>query len=79
MLKFPDDTQAQVNGLNEILAEVYSEGRQVNQETADEIIHRLEEAGNYIPPLDHIRKEYRYVLLGEYREYIEARLAEEMK
>jgi hypothetical protein len=77
MLKFPDDTQVQVNGLNEILAKLYSEGRTANQETVDEIIDRLAEAGNHIPPSDHIRKEYRYVLLKEYREYLEARWAED--
>jgi len=27
MLRFPDKTQVRVNGLNEILADLYSEGR----------------------------------------------------
>jgi len=73
MLKFPDDTQIRVNGLNEILADVYSEGRQVNKETAEEIINRLEAKKNYIPSSDRARKEYAYVLLKEYRKYVKGR------
>jgi hypothetical protein len=73
MLKFPNDTQIRVNGLNEILAELYSEGRQANQETAEEIIHRLEAKKNFIPSSDRTRKEYAYVLFKEYRKYIAGR------
>ena len=70
MLKFPDDTRIRVNGLNEILAALYSEGRQANQEAAQEIINRLEAQKNFIPSSDRIRKEYAYVLLKEYRKYV---------
>jgi predicted transcriptional regulator len=70
MLKFPDDTQVRVHGLNEILADLYSEGRQANQETVEEIIHRLEAQKNFIPSSDRTRKEYAYILLKEYRQYI---------
>jgi len=70
MLKFPDNTRIRVNGLNEILADLYSEGRQANQETAEEIINRLEAKKNHIPSSDHTRKEYAYVLLKEYRKYV---------
>ncbi len=70
MLKFPDDTQARVYGLNEILADLYSEGRQANQKTAEEIIRRLEDQRNFISSSDRTRKEYAYVLLKEYRQYI---------
>jgi predicted transcriptional regulator len=73
MLKFPDDTQIRVNGLNEILADLYSEGRQANQETVEEIINRLEAKKNYIPSSDRVRKEYAYVLLKEYRKYVKGR------
>jgi predicted transcriptional regulator len=73
MLKFPDDTQIRVNGLNEILADLYSEGRQANQETAEEIIKRLEARKNFIPSSDRARKEYAYVVLKEYREYVNER------
>ena len=73
MLKFPDDTQIRVNGLNEILADLYSEGRQANQETAEEIIHRLEAKKNFIPSSDRTRKEYAYVLLKEYKKYVAGR------
>jgi hypothetical protein len=71
MLKFPDDTQIRVNGLNEILADLYSEGRQPNKETAEEILDRLEKNNNYIPP--SARREYKSVLLKEYRDYVAVR------
>jgi hypothetical protein len=73
MLRFIDDTQIAVNGLNETLADLSSEGRQANQETAEEIIKRLEALNNYIPSSDRIRREYRYILLKEYREYVKGR------
>jgi predicted transcriptional regulator len=59
--------------LDEILADLYSEGRQVNEETAKEIINRLEAKKNYIPSSDHARKEYAYILLKEYRKYVKDR------
>jgi len=71
MLRFPDQTQVRVNCLNEILAELYSEGRQPNNETAKEILERLEKHNNYIPP--SARWEYKSVLLKEYRDYIAGR------
>lgn len=73
MLRFPDDTQVSVNGLDETMADLYSEGRQANRETAEAIIKRLEAMNNYVPSSDRIRKEYAYVLLKEYREYVEGR------
>lgn len=73
MLKFPDDTQVRINGLDEIMDDLYSQGRQGNQETAEEIITRLEAKKNYIPSSDRARKEYAYVLLKEYRKYIKSR------
>ena len=69
MLTFLDDTQVRVNGLDEILADLYSEGRQANQETGEEIIERLEAKKNYIPSSDRVRKEFSYVLLKEYKKY----------
>ena len=73
MLKFPDDTQIRVNGLDEILADLFAEGRQANEETAEEIIARLEAKKNYIPSSDRTRREYAYVLLKEYRKYVKDR------
>ena len=73
MLNFPDDTQVGVNGLDGILADLYLEGRQANEETAKEVIARLEAAKNFIPSSDRVRKEYAYVLLREYRRYIKGR------
>jgi hypothetical protein len=73
MLKFPDGTQIHVTGLNEILADFYSEGRQANRETAEEIMKRLEADKNYIPSSDLTRREYRYILLKEYRRYVAGR------
>jgi len=75
MLKFPDDTQVRVHGLNETMADLYSEDRQMNQETAEEIMKRLEALNNYIPAADRIRKEYAYVLLKEYEGYVRGRVA----
>jgi hypothetical protein len=73
MLRFPDDTQIRVTGLNEILADLSSEGRQANGETAEEILHRLEAQKNFIPSSDRTRKEYAYVLIKEYIKYIAGR------
>ena len=71
VLRFPDGTQVRVTGLDEIMAELYSEGRQPNKETVEEIIDRLEKNGNYIPP--SARWEYKSVLLKEYRDYVAGR------
>ncbi len=68
MLKFPDQTQVRVNCLDEILAELYSEGRQPNNGTVEEILERLEKHNNYIPP--SARREYKSVLLKVYKEYV---------
>ena len=57
----------------ETLADLYSEGRPVNDETAEEIIDRLEAKKNYIPLSDRVRKEFAYVLLKEYREFVSSR------
>jgi hypothetical protein len=73
MLKFPDGSQIRINGLDEIFAELYSEGRQANKETGEEIINRLETMKNYIPSSDRILKEYAYILLKEYRKYVAGR------
>jgi hypothetical protein len=72
-LKFFDDTQVGVMGLDDIMAELYSEGRKPTEDTAGEIIERLEARNNYIPPSKRIRKEYAYVLLNEYRSYVKER------
>ncbi len=50
------------------MAELYSEGRQPNQETAEELLDRLEKNNNYIPT--SARREYKSVLLKEYRDYV---------
>jgi len=55
--------------LDEILAGLYAEGRQADEETAEEIINRLEAKKNYIPSSERTRREYAYVLLKEYRKY----------
>ena len=73
MLRFPDNTQVRVNGLIEIMADLCSQGRQANQETATEIISRLEAGKNFIPASDRTRQEFAYVLLKEYKEYLEGR------
>lgn len=70
MLTFPDDTTVRIKGLDETLADLYSEGKEANDETAEEIIERLEAKKNYIPSSERVRKEYAYVLLKEYRAYV---------
>ena len=73
MLKFPDGIQIGVTGLDEIMAELYSEGRKATDETAREIIEGLEEKNNFIPSSERARREYSYVLLKEYRKYVKDR------
>lgn len=74
MLKFPDETQVGLNGLDDILAELYAEGRKATNETAEEIVKRLEDKRNYIPNSDRVRREYAYALLREYRKFVEDRV-----
>lgn len=57
-------------GLDETLAELYAEGRDANDETAEEIIRRLEAQKNYIPSSYRVHREYVYLFLKEYRQYI---------
>jgi len=73
MLKFPDNTQVSVMGLDDIMAELYALNRKAIDETAQEIMSRLEEKKNFIPPSEHVRREYTYVLLREYGNYIKDR------
>jgi Ca2+-binding EF-hand superfamily protein len=73
MLKFFDDTQVGVISLDDIMAELYSEGRKATDETAEEIVKRLEARNTYIPQSERARKEYSYVLLNEYRAYVKDR------
>ena len=73
MLNFFDNTQVGVIGLDNIMADLYAEGRKATDETAEEIIKRLEARNNYIPSSERIRKEYSYVLLNEYRAYVKDR------
>ena len=73
LLKFPDDTEVGVFGLDQIMADLYSEGKKADNETAEEVIRRLEAKNNYIPSSERVRREYAYVLLKEYRNYIKER------
>ena len=73
ILKFPDKTQVAVDGLVEIMAELYAEDRKATYETAQEIINKLEEKKNYIPSSEQVRREYVYVLRQEYEKYIKDR------
>jgi hypothetical protein len=73
MLKFFDDTEVGVIGLDAIMTELYAERRKPNDETAEEIIKRLEAKNNYIPSSERTRNEYTYVLLNEYRAYVKER------
>jgi len=53
------------------MAGIYSEGREANHDTAEEIIRRLEGLHNYIPSSEITRREYTNILLKQYKEYIE--------
>ena len=57
-------------GLGDIMAELCAENRPPNAETAEEILDRLEEK-NYIPSSERVQREYKNVLLREYRTYID--------
>ena len=72
MLKFSDDTQVSVMGLEGIMTRVYLK-REPNQETAREMITRLEEKGNFVPSSESVHREYAYVLLREYQKFIQNR------
>ena len=68
-LTFPDGGRVSVMGLTGILEAVYAEGREVNPETADAIVKRLE-ATNYVPW--SARQEYCDAVIEEYRKYVES-------
>jgi hypothetical protein len=72
-LIFTDGARVAVKGLNEALAELYAEGRPANQETADELLARLEAHGTFVPPDLVVRREYRGELLKKYTEYVEGK------
>jgi hypothetical protein len=75
LLRFPDDSQVGVMGLDDILAELYAQDRKPTDETAEEIIQGLEEKGNFIPSSERVRREYAYVLMREYKGYVKDRSA----
>jgi len=66
-LTFLDGTQIGVKGLDEILEDIYTKGKPVNNDAAEEIVNRLEEK-NYIP--SSARREYQNLLLREYKKYV---------
>lgn len=68
MLSFPDGTKSGVVGLDEIFVAVYTEGRAVTTETAEEIVERLS-TKNYIVP--SVRSKYADLLLEEYGKYVQ--------
>ncbi|RJR34247.1 MAG: hypothetical protein C4576_26850 [Desulfobacteraceae bacterium] len=67
-----DGTKVTVNGLTEIFAELFAEGRPADFKVSDEIMNRLETKQNYIPSSEITRREYRHLILKEYREYLSA-------
>ena len=60
-------------GLDDIMAELHAEGKKATDETAEEIIKRLEARNNYIPSSERTRREYAYALMKEYRTYVKER------
>lgn len=79
MLQFPDDSQVAVMGLVDIMAQLYAEGWESTDETAEEIIRRLEDKNNYIPLSERVRREYQYALLKEYKKYLQNRFDKNLK
>jgi len=79
LLKFIDDTEAGVYGLDEIMADLYVEGRPANDETGEEIISRLEVQKNYIPSSERAHRDYAYILLKEYKKFIKEQEKKEQK
>lgn len=55
------------------MAELYSEGRKATDETAEEIIDRLEAKKNFIPSSERAHREYACAVLREYRKYVKDR------
>ena len=53
------------------MAELYSVGKEANRETVEEIIAGVEAMGNYVSPSEVVRRDYRNLLLKEYKEFIE--------
>jgi hypothetical protein len=62
-----------LNGLDDVMAELYAEDMKATDEAAELIIKRLEEKKNYIPGSERVRREYAYALLREYRKYVKDR------
>ena len=50
----------------ELMKEFKQQGREPSQEVVEEMLKRLE-VRNYIPSSEKVRKEYRYLLLKEYK------------
>ena len=74
MLKFPDNTMVSLDGLDDIMAQLRAENRKANDETAKEMIVRLRAKKNSIPSSYLAQREYVFVLLREYRKYLEERI-----
>lgn len=53
------------------MAELYAENKKANSETAREIIKKLKEKKNFIPSSESVHREYAFVLLEEYRKFIQ--------
>ncbi len=60
-------------GLEDIFAELHAEEKNPNEDTAQEIIYRLEEKGNFIPSSERVRREYASILLREFRKHVKDR------
>jgi hypothetical protein len=72
VIKFFDDTEVRLTGLDPIMADFHFNGRQPNDGTAEEILKELEKKKNYIPSSPKIRNEYAYAVLKEYKKYIKS-------
>lgn len=68
IITFPDGSKAGVFGLDEIFENLYREVRKPDNETASEIVKRLE-SKSYIAPT--ARKQYEEAVLKEFKKFYE--------
>ncbi|MEW6487003.1 MAG: hypothetical protein AB1578_03690 [Thermodesulfobacteriota bacterium] len=52
------------------MAALHGLGRPANHSAADEILHLLKAAKNYIPASEVVRREYQHLLIEEYKAYL---------
>ncbi len=70
MITFPDGTKSGIIGLDEIMEDLYRQGKQPSESSAEEILIKAENH-NYIPSSQ--RHIYKHLFMEEYRHFWERR------